>query len=332
MARDYARIMTAIWTNQDFRNLREPEQRMYLLLVTQADISAAGVLPLRLPRWARMSSSSSPEALADVLKALEAGRFIVVDWDEGELLIRSFIRWDGGFNNPKRRPVIVRAAEEVVSPSISRHLVTEFARVGITPTEPPPDKPSGRKPRPPDRHADSLSGQGGSPTVTPLPQNPFPQVNSLSDRHAAEDGVVVTYLTTEDTTTHNPQPVPPAAGAAAPPDSPTAQTLVGEWIDQCRKRPPGATVGHMSKTIKQLLDEGIDPDDIRAGITTWTAKGLHPSALASVVNQHMNASRPPDWQRSSPNAPVDRITGWQSLKQTGTEGRPLFALPGGDPT
>lgn len=35
---------------------------------------------------------------------------------------------------------------------------------------------------------------------------------------------------------------------------------------------------------------------------------------------------------SSPQQPADRITGWQNLKQTGTDGRALFAITGGDST
>jgi hypothetical protein len=47
MARDYANIVTAIWRDRDFRALTAADQRMYLLLVTQPDISAAGTLSPR---------------------------------------------------------------------------------------------------------------------------------------------------------------------------------------------------------------------------------------------------------------------------------------------
>lgn len=294
MAREYARIMTTIWRNAEFRQLSEAQQRAYLFLVTQPDISAAGVLALRLRRWADMSSTSTPESLAEVLKRLEAGRFIVVDWDAEELLIRSFIRWDGGFNNPKRRPVIVRAAEEVDSPAIVRHLAAEFERCGI-PT--PPDwPPGGTHPAVSDRAPDSLSPTHSKIDRADPGPEPFPQVNRLSDREAASDGVVVTYLSGTDTTTHNPQTVPPTAGDDAPP---TAQTLVGEWLDGCRKRPPNAVIGHASKAIKALLEEGIDPSDIREGIQAWAAKSLHPSALPSVVNEVMNRQAAPRRSRTS---------------------------------
>jgi len=80
----------------------------------------------------------------------------------------------------------------------------------------------------------------------------------------------------------------PRADEPEPAD--TTQALVGEWIDHCRKRPPGNVIGQVGKQIKAMLEEGIDPADVRLGLVAWWRKGLHPSALPSVVNEHMNAS------------------------------------------
>lgn len=294
MARNYAQIMTAIWRNAEFRALAEAQQRAYLLLVTQPDISAAGVLPLRLRRWADMAVDSSPDGLAQALKALDSVRFIAIDWDAEEVLIRSFIRWDGGFNNPKRRPVIVRAAEETDSALIRRHLAVEFQRCGIDALPGgPPDSPPPASASPPDSPADSLSDSHSKIDTAERASNPFPQVNSLSDTDPTNRGVVGTYVSTYEATTHNPQTGPPPAGNAAAPTPATAQTLVAEWIDRCRKRPPGNVIGHTSKLIKAMLEEGIDSDDIRSGIEAWADKGLNPAALPSVVNEVMNRPAAP---------------------------------------
>lgn len=319
MAREYARIMTAIWRNPEFRALSETQQRGYLFLVTQPDISAAGVLALRVRRWADMASSSSPDSLAQVLKELEAGRFIVVDWDVEELLIRSFIRWDGGFNNPKRRPVIVRDAEAVESARVRRALAAEFERCRLPPLalDALPDSPSGRA-----SHDESMGYE--EPSAPEPIQVVFPQVDSLSDSashsDAASDGVVVTYLSSRDTTTHNPETVPPPAAHSA-------QPIIASWIDSCRSRPPKSVIGQTSKLIKELLEEGIAPAVVTAGVELWATKGLHPAVLPSVVNQLMNAR--PAAVRS--HLQPTRTDEWQDLKQTGTDGRALFAITTGDP-
>jgi hypothetical protein len=351
MARDYARIVTAIWRNEEFRSLEESAQRLYLLLVTQPDISAAGVLALRVRRWADMSRDSTAEGLVGVLKELEAGRFVVVDWEAEELLVCSFIRWDGGFNNRKRRPAILAAVGEVGSQVIVRHLVVELQRCGITlPSDSPPDSLSGAA----DSDVDSLSGSPSGATSTisdvvpghqPLPQvdslsdgvfsgtplgitnhdrgvGSFPQVDSLSDRlpdsprlvsSKDEYGINLKNRRSKPTNASRsrsvaaPRPDPPAD----PPAEPTAQALVAEWITECRRRPPSAVIGHTSKVIKQLLDDGLDPDDIRHGITLWAQKGLHPSVLPAVVNELMNSTMP---RRKTNRTTDDKVADWQRLK------------------
>jgi len=86
--------------------------------------------------------------------------------------------------------------------------------------------------------------------------------------------------------------LPPSAGADAPQaDAPvTSQTIVGEWLDRCQSRPPSRVIGQLSKEIKGLLDEGINPDHVRRGVAEWMTRNAHPSTLASFVNGVMNAS------------------------------------------
>lgn len=42
--------------------------------------------------------------------------------------------------------------------------------------------------------------------------------------------------------------------------------------------------------MKKLLDEGISPDHIRAGLALQHTKGLHASLLPSLVHEAMNAA------------------------------------------
>lgn len=64
-----------------------------------------------------------------------------------------------------------------------------------------------------------------------------------------------------------------------------AQTLIGEWIDHCGERPPSRLIGQVARELKTLLADGIAYDDVRRGFAAWHMKGLHPSALASVVHE-----------------------------------------------
>ncbi|MET8908369.1 hypothetical protein [Micromonospora sp. NPDC004551] len=96
-----------------------------------------------------------------------------------------------------------------------------------------------------------------------------------------------------------PVPDPPAVAEGDSTRAVTAQTIVGEWLDRCRRRPPRQVVGQVAKHIREMLTEGIDPDDIRRGTAAWMAKGLHPAALPSVVNEVMNRGPLPPTDRPS---------------------------------
>lgn len=269
MARDYARIMTAIWDNKEFCSLAETAQRAYLLLVTQRDISAAGVLRMWVPRWAGMSRTGTPESFNLALEELGSKRFIVLDFATGELLIRSFIRWDAGFNNPKRRPVIVRAAEEVRSTSIAQHLEVEFRRCGLLP-DPPPTPTGGLV----DSHADSLSGRA-SDTPSPngrvnLGGGPFPQVDSLIDRISApkapENGVVVTYLSEEVPQPPIQKTIPPSAAADEIRAAQAITKAYHEHEPMCRFP---AVLGIVRKALKA----GHPPDLIQTALLRLAVEG-----------------------------------------------------------
>jgi hypothetical protein len=97
--------------------------------------------------------------------------------------------------------------------------------------------------------------------------------------------------------TTGPVPVPPAAAFASTDEANarpvtsgpvTAQTILGEYIDRCRVRPPAQVLGQLGKLLGHLLDEGYAPDDVRRGMAHWATRSLHPATLPSVVNEVLN--------------------------------------------
>lgn len=83
----------------------------------------------------------------------------------------------------------------------------------------------------------------------------------------------------------------PSGGASAhAPDTVSAQQLIAEYAAACTHRPPKDVLGHLGQQVRKLLDEGITPAHIRAGLDRHRAKGLHPSTLPSLVHEAMNAT------------------------------------------
>lgn len=131
MARSYGQIMSAIWNDPDFRALTSAAQRAYLMLVTQADISSAGTLPLTLKRWSGYAIDTPSDALSDALSELSAARFILFSEATEEVLVRKFVKHDGGHNNEKRRPAIIAAANAALAPEIRAALAAELDTLGV---------------------------------------------------------------------------------------------------------------------------------------------------------------------------------------------------------
>jgi hypothetical protein len=225
MARSYANIFTAIWRDKEFRSLLDADQKMYFLLISQPDITAVGALPLTVGRWAACAADTTPESVRRSLDNLAGARFIGMDFETEELLVRTFVRHDGGYGNRKRVPVIRRAAGEVVSARLTRMLFEEFVSLDLST----------------DGLWDALSdGLSGSPSLTLVPptlpvvaqrvvltgelstpDGAFQQVDRLSDSlwHSPSDGVSpsegVVECLVSGTSPHPSTLIPAVSGDAA---------------------------------------------------------------------------------------------------------------------
>lgn len=132
MARRYSQIAADIWKNEEFRKLSAGAQRLYMILFSQADISPAGVLPMTVKRWASYAPDTTEDDIRRAIDELSDALFVVADHETEELLVRSFVRWDGGHKNPKRLIAIGMAYRSVTSYPIDRALTREFTRLGVS--------------------------------------------------------------------------------------------------------------------------------------------------------------------------------------------------------
>jgi hypothetical protein len=313
VARSFARIITAIWRNTEFRALHSGAQRVYLLLVTQPNISAAGTLPLTVRRWAEMSPDTTVQQINRELDALVRGRFIGVDASTEEVLVRSFVRWDGGYGNRKRRPVILAAADELVSPALRAMLSAEFARLSI------PFAAASQTPVTEQEDGDHVESYSQVDSLSDSASDSYPDGTTPFDRVVGCEGEYV------GTTTHNPQPIPPSAagGAADPVDAKkaankAAQELTRVYTDVVKLSnfPAVMAIVKKARGTGQYADE-----QIRAALERLAADGR--SVTTDALRYELEgfpAARP------APN-PTD--AGIQALMRPTVP--TLRALPGGAP-
>ena len=131
MAREYGRIMSAIWRDQEWRALSVAQQHAYLMFISMANISSAGVLALTIRRWAECAGDSDADSLSKAITELVSKRYIAYDDQTEELFVRSFIKWDHGYTNPKRIPAILSDAHAVQSQHLRALLAVELDAVGL---------------------------------------------------------------------------------------------------------------------------------------------------------------------------------------------------------
>lgn len=129
MARAHARILVSIWDDPDFQELSAAAQRLYLLLLSQDSLNNAGRILLTVKRWAAGCRETAPADIRRALGELDAARFVVVDDDTEEVLIRSFIRNDGIVKQPQMMKNALREALGVRSPRLRSVLAAELRKL-----------------------------------------------------------------------------------------------------------------------------------------------------------------------------------------------------------
>ncbi|WP_155830242.1 hypothetical protein [Glycomyces tenuis] len=128
MARTEARLRTRLWGDRDFLALSFKGKGGYESILCQPDVEYTGVLPLRARRLAGLFGLDL-EDFIEMLEELEDARFVLIDWDTEELLIRTFIRNDEVYRQPNVMKSAQQALDSVSSLRLRAEILTELHRI-----------------------------------------------------------------------------------------------------------------------------------------------------------------------------------------------------------
>ena len=131
MPRTHARIAVTIWQDEDFLAQPVTAQWAYMLILSQPDLSAAGVLWYRPARWASRAANVAAEHVERAVTFLEAARFVVVDRDTEELLVRTFIKNDQIWKTPNVFLSALRTVPGTLSRTLRATLREELQRLPL---------------------------------------------------------------------------------------------------------------------------------------------------------------------------------------------------------
>lgn len=107
----------------DFRGLSLDSQWAYEMLVSQPQINNLGLLPYTPEKWWRFAADLTAVRLHQALTQLEQAAMTVTDSETGELLVRTFIKHDRIWKQPKLVTNARKLIREVESHPIRSYLL-----------------------------------------------------------------------------------------------------------------------------------------------------------------------------------------------------------------
>lgn len=128
MARMYAKIHTDIWSDEEFKSLDRNLQHMYFVLLSQPRLGSSGLLDYFPRRLAQASHTLTVDEVERDVKGLEELRYVLVDRDTSELLIRTFMRNDGLFATPNLAVAAFTEYGGIMSQELRDALESEFVK------------------------------------------------------------------------------------------------------------------------------------------------------------------------------------------------------------
>lgn len=133
MARDHARVLLSIWGDDDWRSLPAAAQRTYILALSQPGLSYAGVVPYLPGRWSKLAPDTSQPAIRRSVATLAERRYVVLDEDTEELLLRTFVRHDNVLRFPNVAVAMARQFRQIASPQIRTAFLDELHDLAMRP-------------------------------------------------------------------------------------------------------------------------------------------------------------------------------------------------------
>jgi hypothetical protein len=127
-------INEGLWRkDKDFQRLPRMAQCTFCQVLSQKDLDTCGVLTLNLDLLAKACDELTVEQLRADFAILEDSRFLFVDYDTDELLVRSYVRLVSARSGPKGKSLawhsVPKNARLLGSVKLRRELAAELRRV-----------------------------------------------------------------------------------------------------------------------------------------------------------------------------------------------------------
>lgn len=127
-SRPFGKLYYDIWDDPDFTNLTIEAQAVYAMLISSRQRNHVGVTDYAPGRFIGNAANWTPEKFRAAIDELQNGRFVVVDNDSMEVLIRTYNRHDKTLNTPNMGTSVGRVFRTVFSKKLRDAIVHELAK------------------------------------------------------------------------------------------------------------------------------------------------------------------------------------------------------------
>jgi hypothetical protein len=130
MVRKFAQLHVSSSDDPDVEALTIEAQWLYFkALLAHPTLSSCGVMDWRPKKLVRKGKNVTVYKILTAAAELEATRFLLVDLETEEVLLRSLVRRDELLKNPKMAGAVIKAFHAVASRELQAALVTEVKRI-----------------------------------------------------------------------------------------------------------------------------------------------------------------------------------------------------------
>jgi hypothetical protein len=314
MPRDRRAVIgSGMWSEPSIRSLTRLQQQAYALAYTQPDLNRCGVLAYRPRYWANLSAGATEEELRIDFEALHDTRHVVLDDTDEQMLIRTYVRWDGLLTQPLVIAAMVRDYFNITSPAIKLAFLAEIRRLHDLPDLEPKERQGvalaiGADPAEHGvKNAPQVAKAIGSGLAGPLADairnghvEPFtpeglPKGMSEGLREGLTKGPPKGQREGQPDPSVDPQgqgqsripvstpvstPVP--ISTPAPTDDPTGVLLAEHAAAYTEPLPPSSLTPVRTAIMRQVA-ERTPPDRIRAGLARMRERKVGPSLLPQLI-------------------------------------------------
>lgn len=128
MARKEARFPSSLWDDASFKGLDRDAQWLFLTVYSQPELDPAGVLPLRVRRWARYAADMDESRARAALDELRKTGWLEVDEGTEEVYVPTFFEWERIGAQPRRAVAALDAIGECCSAKLRAYAATDLAQ------------------------------------------------------------------------------------------------------------------------------------------------------------------------------------------------------------